>query len=316
MSRGHYTLAEYPPVFAQQRQRLLAFRPAQAQSRYRDVYATFEASAEILRSSLTESAGDVLQLLQVLATCGPSRLPLPLFEAGWKGAQSISPDQDDGENLTSLTLWHISHLPSLMQVDANIWDSFRLIEAIHLLKLLSLVSTDTHSGFLSISMHPLAHAWARDRQEMTEQHKSWVMTSCLVAISRNDDVFWRQHGRQLQSHVQAIMAWEMSQMFASKPLMKIITVLLNCGWQLYETGDDAKLFILMQSLLTHLNLDRRIVDRSWSAVHVLDAKILLNYGKTTEAVSLLELVFKIRKQTLGKDHPNLLASQLELAMAY
>jgi hypothetical protein len=30
VSRGHCSLAEYPGVFAQQRQRLLAFRPAQA----------------------------------------------------------------------------------------------------------------------------------------------------------------------------------------------------------------------------------------------------------------------------------------------
>ena len=42
VSRGHCILAEYPRVFAQQRQRLLAFRPTQAQSRYQDVYATFE----------------------------------------------------------------------------------------------------------------------------------------------------------------------------------------------------------------------------------------------------------------------------------
>ncbi|CAO1606513.1 hypothetical protein XANCAGTX0491_010013 [Xanthoria calcicola] len=89
ISQGHCKLAEYPRVLVQQRKRLLAFRPAQAYSRYRDVYATFEASAGILRasaeiippSSTTESAKDALELLSVLATCGPSRLPLPMFEA-------------------------------------------------------------------------------------------------------------------------------------------------------------------------------------------------------------------------------------------
>ena len=48
VSRGHCTLAKYPEVFAQQRRRLLAFRSTQVQLRYRDVYATFEASADIL----------------------------------------------------------------------------------------------------------------------------------------------------------------------------------------------------------------------------------------------------------------------------
>jgi hypothetical protein len=60
VSRGHCTLAEYPRIFAQQRQRLLAFKPAQAQSRYQDVYLTFEASAAILRSSSTEFTRDAL----------------------------------------------------------------------------------------------------------------------------------------------------------------------------------------------------------------------------------------------------------------
>jgi hypothetical protein len=135
VSRGHCTLAEYPQVFEQQRQRLLVFRPAQGQSRYRDVYATFEASAEILQSSRAESAVDGLRLLPILATCGPSRLPLPLFKAGWKGAQSPSLINE----AMQLTTWHIAHLPPLIQVHSSTWDSFRLIEAVHLLKTFSLV---------------------------------------------------------------------------------------------------------------------------------------------------------------------------------
>lgn len=123
VGRGHCTLAEYPEVFVQQRKRLLTFRPAQARSRYRDVYATFEASAVILRalaemkppSSTTESARDALELLPVLATCGASRLPLLVFEAGWKGAQEIGPDtaddDDDDDDALRLTSWHISRLP-------------------------------------------------------------------------------------------------------------------------------------------------------------------------------------------------------------
>src|SRR5882757_658155 len=40
-------------MYERQRKRLLGFRPSQAQSRYRDVYATFEASVEILQASHT-----------------------------------------------------------------------------------------------------------------------------------------------------------------------------------------------------------------------------------------------------------------------
>ena len=54
ISRGHCTLKEYPEVYEQQRKRLLVFRPSQAQSRYRDVYATFEASATITGETLVD----------------------------------------------------------------------------------------------------------------------------------------------------------------------------------------------------------------------------------------------------------------------
>jgi hypothetical protein len=316
VSRGHCTLAEYPLVFAQQRQRLLTFRPAQAQSRYRDIYATFEASADILQLSPTESAADALQLLPVLAICGPSRLPLPLFEAGWKGAQSISSRNAGDNDIIKLTPWYISHLLPLLQTDANAWDSFRLIEAINLLKAFSLVSTDRYDGFLSVSMHPLTHAWARDRQEMAEQHDSWVTTGCLVAISRGNRDFWRQHKRQLQPHVQVLIAWEINRMFTSEPLVEITSILINCGWLLYDMRDDIKLFVLMQSLFTYLSLDPRTVDRDWLAVYDLTACNLVNYGKVKDAVSLLEQVVKIREQTLAEDHPSRLASQHALARAY
>jgi hypothetical protein len=103
---------------------------------------------------------------------------MPLFKAAWKGAQTINEAVED--HLTSLTSWLVSHLLPLIQAGTTLWDSFRLVEAIHLLKAFSLVSTDTNEGFLSVSMHPLVHAWARDRLSAKQQHEYWVITGCLV----------------------------------------------------------------------------------------------------------------------------------------
>ena len=46
VARGHCSLAQYPKVLEEHQQRLLRYLPVQAESRYGDVYATFEASAE------------------------------------------------------------------------------------------------------------------------------------------------------------------------------------------------------------------------------------------------------------------------------
>jgi tetratricopeptide (TPR) repeat protein len=316
VSRGHCTLKDYPEVYKHQRKRLLSFRPSQAQSRYRDVYATFEASAEILQSSNTECASDALQLLPVLASFGPSRLPLSLFEAAWKGAQTISPTEISEDDLPSLTPWHVSHLPLLMQVGADLWDSFRLIEAIHLLKAFSLVTTDTNEDFLSVSMHPLIHGWAKDRLNPTRQHECWVTTGCLVAISHNDTTLWQKHGRQLQPHLETVVSWDMGRMFSSEPPIMITRILMNCGWLLHGMRDDAKVFTLMNQLSTYLGLDRLTINPRWLEVFDLTARNLQNSGKDKEAVSLLEQVVKIREQTLAKDHPDRLESQHELAVAY
>jgi len=43
----------------------------------------------------------------------------------------------------------------LVQADAAEWDSFRLMEAVHVLKAFALVSTDMLDGQVSVSMHPL-----------------------------------------------------------------------------------------------------------------------------------------------------------------
>lgn len=200
----------------------------------------------------------------MLASCRPSRLPLRVFEAGWKGAQEVDPDQADNkdgnndkndDDALRLTSWHVSRLPSFIQASADVWDSFWLVEAVHLCKAFALVPTDRHDGFMSISMHPFVHAWARDRADTTEQHKAWLATGSLMAASHSDRELWRQHGRQLQPHLQALTVWESNGMFGSEPLTKITSILVDCGWLLYNMRDDTRLFVLMNKLLAHLGLD-------------------------------------------------------------
>jgi hypothetical protein len=48
VARRHCKLANYPAEFQRQRARLLKFSSTQARSRYSNVYATFEASVDVL----------------------------------------------------------------------------------------------------------------------------------------------------------------------------------------------------------------------------------------------------------------------------
>ncbi|KAL8861899.1 MAG: hypothetical protein Q9178_001768 [Gyalolechia marmorata] len=318
ISRAHCRIAEYPRVFNRQRKRLLKFRPKQAQSRYGDVYATFEASASFLQVSQTKAAKDALQLLSMLGICAASRLPLQrLFGEGWNGAQGISSrnrSEDDGS--LHLTSWHVSHLPSLLEADPDAWDPFRLVEAVQLLKSLSLVSAHTHDNFLSVSMHPLTNAWALDRLAKAAQQNAWLATGCLVAVSNHDHMLWAKLGTQLQPHLGALMSFCINDMFASEPPTKISSIITACGWLLHDFRDDAKLKDLIDNLMVYLNLDPLIPDARWLPLYALLTRSLSNYGEAPKVVSLLEQVVQIQEQTLPKDNPSRLISEHELAGAY
>ena len=323
IARGHSTMADYPRVFVQKRERLLAFPPAQAKSRYQDVYATFEASAAIMQSTKTEAATDALQILPVLATFDSNRLPLPLFAAGWEVARvlksyfnSVCKDAKDADDSLSISEWHISSLLSLMQVDADQWDSFRLIEAIDLLKSFSLVTTDTHSGFLSVSMHPLVHAWARDRQDSGEQNSSWITSGCIMALSRRDKEFWLQHGRQLRPHLHAFTAWDTSHLFMCHPPMKIAYILLVCGWLLYKMQDTALVNSLLQSIFSNLGLDMDTVNTECLQLYALLAENLQRDGRLNIAIMLFDQIVTLQEEIYPANHRNLSLARHRLAAAY
>ncbi|RMZ80895.1 hypothetical protein DV737_g2799, partial [Chaetothyriales sp. CBS 132003] len=271
VSRGHCTLADYPVLYEQQRRRLLKYHPTQAQSRYGDVYATFEASADILCSSSTEASKDALSLLPVLAALGSSPLPLDLFEFAWKGAQSALAVQDNGNEMLALQSWHALHLPSFVPVNTKAWDQFRLTEAISELRSLSLVTMDSYEAYPSVSMHPLVHAWARDRQNEVEQRASWIEAGCSVALSNMDDI-WRQSPGRLLRHVESLVAWEMSKIFEPEPSSKISAILLRCGRMLRDMRADAALAALVRAWFGYMKWDLSVVELVWIDAYQLAAQ--------------------------------------------
>jgi tetratricopeptide (TPR) repeat protein len=313
---GHCTLYEYPQHYQRHRQRLLKFRPTQEQSRYGHVYATFEASTEVLQSSSDEAAQDALQVLSMFSMLGCSPLPLAIFEAAWRGAQEIAMTTVDDDYIDIPSPWHVKQLISLVEVDADEWDSFRVTEAIHLLTSLSLITANNKDGQASISMHPLTHAWAKDRQERRAQDQSWIATGSMIALSKSNDILWRSYERQLRPHLHAYLDREMSEMFGCGPQLMVVRIVFSCGLLLNQMRDDSRLFSLMNGLFSKLSLNSGTARKEWVSLYNLAGRNLHNYGRVKEAVSLLEEVVKIQEQTLAAEHPDRLTSQHELAGAY
>jgi hypothetical protein len=317
IARGHCLLDQYPEVYQQQRRRLLTFRPKQAQSRYSDVYATFEASAYVLELSKSEPARDALHLLDVLSMLHSSSIPIQIFEGAWKESQRVQEaNHTDTNDLDDLSRWHVSQLPDFVTVGAEKWDSFRFHEASHLLVSLSLVTRDTQHGFLGLSMHPLTHAWARDRQSGKQQDQAWTTAGSVLALSYYDSQTWLRRERQLRAHVHSYLDTKIKTMFSCGPKPMILQILLKCSWILTDMRDDSRLAHLLEGIFGELKADSKCPSIELLPLYDVAARNLYNLGHMKQAVKLLEQIVKIRETSMAEDHPRRLSSQHVLAGAY
>ncbi|KAH9207726.1 hypothetical protein DL95DRAFT_415366 [Leptodontidium sp. 2 PMI_412] len=316
ISQGHCQLHQYSEVYQRQRQRLLKYRSKQAQSRYGDVYATFEASTDVLEQSRNESAKDALHLLEILSMLNSSVLPLQMFEEAWEGCKEISRASDEATSIDEFTQLHLSQLPNFMVLQGDKWDPFRLTEASSLLASLSLVTRHSLDNYLGLSMHPLTHAWAKDRQDSERQGVAWIATGCVIGFSRSNTRMWQTHERSLLPHILSYLNIEVRKVFGLAPTVVVTPILLRCGRALLDMRQDSKLGQLIRDVFFELRQDPGEPSEALSLLYELQVRSLMNLGKNEEAMALLKKVVKIRETTLAEDDPNRLASQHALAMAY
>ncbi|KAH9212847.1 hypothetical protein DL95DRAFT_447360 [Leptodontidium sp. 2 PMI_412] len=298
VSQGHCQLHQYPKVYQRQRQRLLKYRPTQAQSRYCDVYATFEASADVLEQSQTKSASDALRLLEILSMLSSSVLPLQIFEEAWKGSRKISQASDEARGINEFSRDHVSQLPSFIVPEEDEWDPFRLIEASSRLASLSLATRQDLDGGVVLSMHPLTHAWAKDRQDSKYQGVTWIVTGCILGLSRSSTRLWQTQERLLLPHILSYLDIKFKKAFSLASTALITPVFLKCGWALLNMRQDSRLSQLLQDIFLELRQE---------------ARNLMNLGRNEAARALLEQVIKIRETTLPETHPDTLTTMSNLA---
>jgi tetratricopeptide (TPR) repeat protein len=314
ISQGHCQLYQYPEVYQRQRQRLLKYRPKQAQSRYRDVYATFEASADVLEQSQTESARDALCLLQILSLFNSSVLPFQIFEEAWKGCRKISQASDDDRRIDEFSRDHVLQLPKFMVPDEDKWDDFRLTEASSLLASLSLATRQDLNGCVGLSMHPLTHAWAKDRQDSKRQGVAWISTGCVLGFSCSDTRMWQTQGRRLLPHVLSYLDLKVKKAFDLASKTVITSILLKCGWILAGMRQDTRLGQLLEDMFLELRQKPDKPSEDFLPLYDLQARSLINLKRDEAARELLEQVIMIKETTQPKTHPDTLTTMSNLAV--
>ncbi|KAM3077881.1 hypothetical protein ACMFMF_004300 [Clarireedia jacksonii] len=315
VAQGHCRLHEYPEIYRRQRKRIMQFRPKQAGSRYHDVYTTFEASAQTLEESESEAAKDALNLLAILSMLDSAVLPLWIFQGAWDRGREVQ-SYNKTNNIDDLSPSHVSRLPGFLVVEDDKWDSSRLIEASSQLVSLSLVTRYGVDGLEGLSMHPLAHVWAKDRQDPEHQGVAWIAAGCLLTLSQYNSTIWGTQEKQLLPHIQSYLDIEIKVVFSFADESIIIPILLKCGYILRNMRQDTRLSHLLRDVFTRFSKNPEEPSYESLSLYDLHARNLYNLGKYEKAVALLQKVVKIKETMLAEDHPDLLASQHTLAYTY
>ncbi|KFY74489.1 hypothetical protein V499_05485 [Pseudogymnoascus sp. VKM F-103] len=313
IAKGYSRLDQYPEVYGKHRKRLLTYRPSQAQSRYGDVYATFEASAQILENSESEDARDALRLLGILSMLHSSALPLQIFENAWNRSRNVLHVSDTEIDLGTCSRWHALQLPEFMEVEANEWDPHRLNKASYLLVSLSFVVRSNLAGESpSLSMHPLAHAWAKDRQELIQQGQTWIATACIVALS----ILCYGSPRDNLVHLQSLLNIEVKTAFSLGPKPMLVSIFIIFCQNLATNRDDSRLKTLLQDIFGILAIEFDKPSIEYLEIYRIYGINLQDIGDLANSLQLYIQIAKILDERLPHSHYKRLISQHNVANAY
>ena len=315
VARGLCSLGEYPTEYSRQCERLMKFSPKQAQGRYRNVYATFEASAQVLESSSQKADQDALELLHLLAILHYNDVPLDLFEGSWKGVKYARWTAEADESINKLTKSHVSHLPRFIPVDLDRWDPVRLRVALAQLQSLALLRKGKEGGSVTVSMHSLTHSWTNIRQNQARRRQSWRVTGCMLSLSYYGDTGWCPYRIHLNVHLQSFLNDDSRENISSETIW-INQMLFQCGRLLHQLRMDSMLQKLLGELFGALVIDPFEPLEGLLPLYKLLSKNLISTGKIKEAVKVQERIGCLEERTLAEDHPSRLASQHVLAGAY
>lgn len=316
---GKYcTMADYPRLLKKHSKRLMQFHKTQEQARYRSAYATMEASMQTLESSPNEQAShDALDLLRLLSTLHHEQVPLGFFDSAGRGAEEVQAENDPTEDrLGFLNPWHVSQAPNFLKSDSDTWERDRLNDALGLLVSLALVRRDQLDSNESISMHPLTHAWARDRQDLGLQKQSMHTTQCVLALAYYGDGSWQPWWDQFGPHVQMLLHFDtnLANQAAQSKYVLQTRVLIARLLRRLRLWRDVDAFLL--DIFDRLGLDPEVPAEDLFPLYDVVASSAETQGETKKAVRIRERCAQIASVTQDAHSRDALWLQHDLANAY
>lgn len=318
----HCSISEYLDFFRTNRQRLLAKSRGQGQSRYDTVYATFGASMEFLESLETgiseETRRDALQLLEVLSTFHYTSMPLDILMDAWEGAKKA---QNTSEELKmhsdKLTAWHVARIPYFISPKTNDV-KLRITDAVARLESLALVKADRPGRvWRSVSMHPLVHGWAGDRQSQQQRKDALRMTECIVALSHTVLKSWRPYHHQLTPHLKRLVELDVDLVNDAAQCICVLQICVHIAWLYHQIDLNRDMYKLTSRIFQRLGLDDQNPTVELRGLYRVFAVAVEEGSRPAQAIRTFQAIERLDKRTLGNKYTlGRLGNMRELGIAY
>ena len=308
ISQCGYTLEYYCQIFEHDRKRLLEDRPYQ-KSGERTIFLTYGISLRTIREIGGDAADCAVRLLETFSFFHRDSISERIFRLAFDRSRSAS-------DLHQLELYQ-----NCRRGDPY---SGAIRTAARLLSAFSLIKFPTRDEFISI--HPLVHAWARDRMSQSEKELAWekahlILSTCIPWESV--DLQFRQH---LIPHIVECLRHfrkiHRSQVYESTHQEEAESFALVFR----ENGMSREARDIMEKVV-----EMRKRDISTRQPHTLESthqarelqmlksmhnlgKILYEDGATEQAQKTMEKAVAGRAERLGEDNLDTIASKRELAV--
>ena len=308
VSKGFCKLEDYPDVFHRKKSRLLQFAPSQMKPRHGNVYATFEITLQVLKSSPKTLENDALELLGILSAVHHGDFPIYVFQNAWESSQNAK-DSFLGDSSFPLTMTreHVSWLHNFMKNLQDQWDDFRLKNAIALLVSLALVNVSD----CYLSMHALTHDWFKERQSLNEQALSWSSSGSVLAflVYEGHQDFdlgkafkqLRQHDL-LQLHLRRYLQAGCEGLYRALKDRRIATqtTFAKCIYYLTQIHDNMKAMEIMEWFFKELGIHPDNPTPTFWILYNLRAETLGCIGNIDQAIQLSERLVRMKKPEWAK----------------
>lgn len=340
-------MSDYLDFYSQFRKKVGGRRPSitQKDDDQFTIHATWEHSINSLELRHTEASLDATQLLSTVAFFHFEHIRVDVFTRALvnrcRNIANINrpPFFTKIYNGFCARIQPPSILPQFLRQDPNEPDLYRIRRALHELCSFSLVSHDGKDD--SFSLHPVVHAWARDRLDSGQQ-ALWSQIALNVLAesikfppSENGEIH-EDYRRDLLPHMDLclracpIIISDYQSLFGGLkfPIMLIlkhtwlfvfrhqVLTAAKCGYVYLERGrfnEAAELFLKVKDAL----VQSRGYQNDVTMVAMLAlAKTYWGLGRLEEAITLQKMVVNARTCSLGPEHALTLAAMNELGSSY